>query len=820
MKSALEESDGIRAPVLEFVEGPTLADRIKQGPIPLDEALPIAKQIAEALEAAHEAGVIHRDLKPANIKVRDDGTVKVLDFGLAKALDPSPTGDPSQSPTLTAAATQMGMIMGTAAYMSPEQARGKPVDKRADIWAFGCVLYEMLAGKRAFDGEDVSLTLSAVLQREPDFNELPSGVPTKVHQVLRVCLRKDSKQRMGDVRDVRLALEGAFDTTAPPESVRLPMPKPLWRRAAPYVALVLMVGVISGLAGRFMTPAPTIPGDVGRFVHPLPLFDDFRSIDRSMLAVAPDGSSVVFPMDDGLFIRTMDQFEVRLIPGTEGGRLPFFSSDSQWLGFTVVGNRLFKIPVAGGIAIDLGQNGSPYGASWSEDGTILFVASGGIWRISADGGEAERLVEAAEGRQIDGPRLLPGSEWVLYSEGAADDWDAADVVVQALVSGERKVVVRGARDAYYVRTGHLLYVRGTVLYAALFDLDAVSVSGEGLPILDGLARTPIVSASANYGVSDSGLLVYARRGQAERTSTLVWVDREGREEALPAPPGGYDFPRLSPDGLRLVLTARDGVQRDIAVWDLARNLLVPVTRTEVSEIWPTWTPDGLRIAYHIPGVGSLEKMSDGSGQAEIITPNSQWEHAFTASGEQLLVTSVGNRLWTEGVGGIGVASANDAASRWLIVPPPGEVRRNPSLSPGDRWLAYDSDETGTSEIFVRAFPDVEVGLQRVSTAGGMQPLWSRDGRELFYLEPGAPPRLMVVSVTPGDTLDLGQPQSLMAWPYEWDRPWGQRLYDVDPTGRRFLAMKAEAVSADESQRSQLYIVRNWFEELTRLVPTN
>ena len=299
----------------------------------------------------------------------------------------------------------------------------------------------------------------------------------------------------------------------------------------------------------------------------------------------------------------------------------------------------------------------------------------------------------------------------------------------------------------------------------------------------------------------------------------MWVDREGREEVLPAPPANHDFPRLSPEGRRLAVTVADGGQRDIGVWNLARNLMVPVTTSEATELFPAWASDGSRITYMIPAAGIWEKRADGSGQAEMVGPT-QWTHAFTSAGDQLLVTRTMGRLRPDGTGGIGVMSAQDPSVRWLLVPPAGEARRNPSLSPDDRWLVYESDETGTSEIFVRGFPDVEVGLQLVSTAGGVQPVWSRDGRELFYLEPGAPPRLMAVSVTPGEMLGLGPPQPLMAWPYGWDRSWHQRLYDVDPSGHRFLALKPVAAAADASPQSQLFIVQNWTEELKRLEPVD
>ena len=366
----LEEADGVRALVLELVEGPTLADRIKRGPIPLDEALPIAKQIAEALEAAHEAGVIHRDLKPANIKVRDDGTVKVLDFGLAKALDPSPDTDPSQSPTLTAMATQMGVIMGTAAYMSPEQARGKPVDKRADIWAFGVVLYEMLTGSRPFQGEDVSLTLASVMKSDPNVTTLPPDVPATVRTVLRRCLEKDARQRMRDIGDVRLAMEGAFETTVSQPAVDARSLQ-VWQRPVPLVFAVLVLVAVTALAVRGLTrPAPREA--VMQFSIPLGPNQSFTDTGRHLVALSPDGTQLVYQANDQLFRRPLDQLRPTPIPGTQdGGRSPFISPDGQWIGFWA-GGQLRKVAMSGGAAVTLCDADNLWGASWGDDDMILF----------------------------------------------------------------------------------------------------------------------------------------------------------------------------------------------------------------------------------------------------------------------------------------------------------------------------------------------------------------------------------------------------------------------------------------------------------------
>ena len=442
----LEEAEGTRALVLELVEGPTLADRIAQGPIPIDEALPIAKQIAEALEAAHEQGVIHRDLKPANIKVKDDGIVKVLDFGLAKALDPSPEGDPSQSPTLTAAATQMGVILGTATYMSPEQAKGKTADRRSDVWAFGAVVYEMLSGRRAFVGDDVSDTLVSVFRDHPDWSALHDDVPPSVRQAIQVCLQKDPKQRVRDVSAIRLAMEGAFETTvsAPSEPVVAP-PLAVWQRPAPAAIGALALFAIGGFAVWSLTrPAPPPPGLVSRFSIPLASDQFFGNTRRLVVAISPDGSHVVYQANRNLWLRPVDQLQAVQVAETEEVAVgPFFSADGQSIGFWAPPDELKKVSVTGGAPVTL-ANGQqiPRGASWGGDDMILYGQSEGILQVPGAGGTPELLIPA-EGELIYGPQKLPGSEWVLFTV------NEAQIVAQSVTTGERLVLIDGGQDGRY-----------------------------------------------------------------------------------------------------------------------------------------------------------------------------------------------------------------------------------------------------------------------------------------------------------------------------------------------------------------------------------
>ena len=480
----LEETGDTRALVLELVEGPTLEDRIKQGPISIDETLSIAKQIAEALEAAHEAGVIHRDLKPANIKVKDDGTVKVLDFGLAKALDPSPAGDPSRSPTLTAAATQMGMIMGTAAYMSPEQARGKPVDRRADIWAFGAVLFEMLTGKKAFEGEDVSLTLASVMKSDVNVTTLPHDLPSNVLTVLRRCLEKDPSQRVRDIGDVRLAMEGVFESTGSVrgESTAALHPQ-VWQRPIPAIISALALVVITGLAVWAVTRlAPSAPDAVTRF--PIVLPSDFVSGPHSQIALSSDGTHLVYAANDQLYLRDMDQMEAAPIRGTEGAVEPFFSPNGQSVGFWADG-QLKRVSLTGGAAVTIGESVEPFGITWGSDDAILFGSFAGVWRVPASGGTPQLIIPVGgDGDGIPGPQLLPGGEWVLFSL-----FPSQQVMLQSLATGERHVLLEdGGNNARYVPTGHLVYVLEGTLLAQPFDIEQRTLTPGPVPLVEGISQ--------------------------------------------------------------------------------------------------------------------------------------------------------------------------------------------------------------------------------------------------------------------------------------------------------------------------------------------
>ncbi len=805
----LEESDGTHFLVLELIEGDTLADRLKHGAIPVEESLKLALQIAEALEAAHEKGVIHRDLKPANIKVTPDGKVKVLDFGLAKAF----AGEQeemilSDSPTISVAATQKGVILGTAAYMSPEQAKGKTVDRRADVWAFGCVVFEMLTGRFVFAADDVSQTLARVLEREPDFSTLPQNLHPKILEMLDRCLEKEVKNRYSGISDARVDIQKAL---ADPRGVfvqpaTIVEPRKRLRLGLPWVATaIVLTAIIAGVAVWKLKPPG--PRPVTRFYHELPEGQQFSKPEEFILAVSPDGSKFVYCTNEGLCLRSLDKLEARLIAGTDTDvQSPFFSPDGKWIGYhSRADKQLKKIVVGGGMPVALCDAGRVSGASWGADNMIVYSDHGrGVKRISASGGVPQLLVE----RFALVPQLLPDGKSLMFTDTLTST--DPQIVVQSLESGERRVLVKGFA-ARYLRNGYLVYGFRKNLYAVPFDVDTLEVTGERVPIADVIG--------GEFAISESGTLVYApgtsRVGRFRRT--LVWVDRDGKEEPLSIQPDDYRSPRISPDGTKVALALTAGGNQDIWIWDLVRKTPTRLTLNKAEDAYPLWTPDGKRIVFYSTRGGETcglyWRAADGTGEPIQIcsVPGNTIPLSWSRDGRDLIL-----EIFSGGFGYIATLSMEgDSAIKQQLY---GKFNQaNPQVSPDGRWIAYHSNESGQAEVYVRSFPNVNSGKLKISTGGGQQPRWSPDGRELFYRTGDM--RMMAVTVETEPSFRAGLPKELFRDDYSFMGP-GQ-AWDISPDGKRFLMMKE--IAADESEAvtpRRINVVLNWFEELKERVPVH
>jgi serine/threonine-protein kinase len=850
----LEQADGVQALVMELVEGPTLADRIAQGAIPLDEALPIAKQIAEALEAAHEQGIIHRDLKPANIKLRPDGTVKVLDFGLAKSLEPAAASSPgaSLSPTITSPAmTGVGVLLGTAAYMSPEQAKGKPADKRSDIWAFGCVLYEMLTSTRAFGGEDSSDTLASVLKTEPQWRTLPADTPVSIRSLLRRCLQKDRRMRLADISTVLFVIDELQSGNEVAEQTDVAV----MRRARPYTVAAIIVGIAAAAMAWMLRPLPR-PSS-----RPSARFlidnggDGFSNIGRHLVAISPQGTHLVYSTDQRLYLRSLNQLDASPIRGTEpqpgrvvgntaagstAGREPFFSPDGQWIGFYQDG-QIKKVSVAGGPPVTVCPAEILWGASWAADSTILYgQGPGGIWRVSASGGEPENLVKVKPGQVAFSPQMLPGGRAVIFTLAENGNWDDAQIVAHPVNSGTLKALMKGGSDARYVASGHLVYARQDSLLAVPFDAETLTVTGGPVPLVEGVARAnQTVNGIAHFSVSTDGTLVYVPESAVAATTqrTLVWVDRQGREEPIKVPPRAYVYPRLSTDGTHVAIEIREAdTSSNIWILDLGRLTLTRLTFLPTGGRGPLWTADGRRILFNSgPGGGGnlFWQAADGSGDAERLLESTTGDFPTAATSDGAGVIISANSSTSADVTMLALAPRHVATASSLDAgeSPRGsaaQVRslvhtqfseRNGVVSPDGRWLAYESNASGRLEIYVRPFPQVDGGQWLVSTNGGSRPLWARDGRELFYLsEDGT---LMSVPVEQTSAWRAGSPRQVLQTAYFPAAVPGfnYRPYDISPEGTRFLMIKQLAETEPRPGQRGIIVVTNWLDELRRLVPT-
>jgi serine/threonine-protein kinase len=828
-----EDSAAVHALVLELVEGPTLADRIAPGPLPIDEALKVAKQIAEALEAAHEQGIIHRDLKPANIKVRDDDAVKVLDFGLAKALEPTAAmpASPSMSPTVTSPAlTQAGMILGTAAYMSPEQARGKPIDKRADIWAFGCVLFEMLTGERAFPGEDVTDTLAAVVRAEPDWSLLPGNLPPLPLVFLKRSLQKDPKHRLGDIRDVRLALEGAFDVAPEaPAAPAISARQALWRRSLPAVTFAIVVGVLAGAAGWELQPSPP-QQTVTRFTHRLLPGQFFTNAGRQVVAISPDGTQILYAAAQRLYLRALSETEARPIPGVDialgGGANPVFSPDGRSIAFRDGSEGTLKrIDVRGGAAVTLCPIDIPFGMSWGADGILFGQSAKGIMRVAANGGQPELLVGVNSGELAHGPQMLPGGQAVLFTVATgfdADRWDKAHIVVQTLKSGERKTLIEGS-DARYLPTGHLVYAHGGSLFAVAFDLRRLEVTGGPVPVVEGISRGNGSTGTAQFSVSSGGVLVYIPGPVSTSLAklNLVLVDRKGAIQTLKLPPAAYSHPRVSPDGEHVVYTIDDAKESNVWTYDLSETIAPRKLTFGGRNEFPIWSSDGEHVAFqsdHAGDLGIFWQRVDGTDQASQLTkPEMGASHApesWAPDGSGFLFRVVRREsvtLWMFPMKDKKAVPFDDVRSVSALT--------NSIFSPDGHWVAYTVGGGATQEgngIYVQPFPPTGEKHQ-IALGPGIHPLWSPNSKELLYGLPGGP---VAVSVTSAPTFAVGNPVQVMARGlFGGVGPDSPRRYDMMPNGSLLGEIQPSQPSSDASTSPEIQVVLNWFEELKARVPT-
>jgi eukaryotic-like serine/threonine-protein kinase len=804
----LEERNGAAGQVglvMELVEGPTLADRLRAGPLSIDEALPIANQIIDAVEIAHERNIIHRDLKPANVKVTNEGVVKVLDFGLAKVFTAdAPDADLSNSPTLLKG-TEVGVILGTAAYMSPEQAKGKVVDKRSDIWAFGCVLFEMLSAKPPFGGETLTDTLAAVVRGEPAWDQLPATTPPHVRRLLQRCLEKDVKRRLRDIGDARYELERNDMQPA------LVSRQERSRRLLWFAVVIALLG-IAGFAGSFVTKrfaTNATPVSVIRTEIQLPA-DQLTSGDaRTRLALSPDGTKLVYSANRQLYLRPLDALEAAPIAGTLGGTNPFFSPDGKWVGFWSNG-QIKKVPVTGGDPIAICTT-EVIGASWGPDNTILIGAIyGGIWRVSANGGEPQTIVKPQSLLSYHYPQFLPDGKSFLYDRGVPGSFSKNQLVMRSIDKDDETIVLEGTYNFSYLTSGILVYTTGanarsTDLQAIAFDPASRKLVGSPVTVAKNVAITN-AGSGAQFAVSEDGTLVYLPANAQGSRSRLVKVDKTGQVEVLPAEPRLYSDPRVSADG-RYVATHLQGDENDVWVVSVERGTLTRLSFNPGEDETPAFSPDGRMVMWagSRPDVvrGIFRRAADGGGKEEVIWSLDLHTHVrdWAPDGKSLIFETANpqtfNDIWRLDLEGTPKATP-------VVQTPFNE--HNSRVSPDGRWLAYSSNESGRDEIYVQ--PYLQGGSRLiVTTSGGDQPVWARDGRTIFFRSNN---EVYAIDFVPGPQPGVGNVRSLFADRFDNPQSGNHTGYDAFPDGR-LLMLQSSTDQAGEG--TKIVMVFNWLREL-------
>ncbi|MEO6212369.1 MAG: protein kinase [Vicinamibacterales bacterium] len=824
----MEEAEGRHFLVMELVEGETLADRLQRGALPIDQTLAIAVQIADALEAAHEKGIVHRDLKPANVKITPDDTVKVLDFGLAKAIESESAAiNVANSPTLSMMASQAGIILGTAAYMSPEQAKGFPADHRSDVFSFGTVLFEMLSGRRPFQGDTAPEVLASVLVRDPDITTLPTDLNPRLTELVRRCLEKQPKRRWQAIGDVRAELEAiAASPRTAPVSPGLPL-RPPWKRALPAVISAIVVGLFAAVGAWRLKPPP--PGPVGRFSITLPEGKLLSGTNRQTVAISPDGAHIVFVANGQLFLRSLTDLQANPIPGTSlFVATPTFSPDGTSIAFFAGSDQSIKrIAVTGGGAVTICPVGSnPYGISWDRHGIIFGQAEvHAIQRVSADGGRPETLIALKNDEVAHAPQLLPGGEWILFTLArgiASDRWEKAQIVVQSVRSGERKVLIDGGGAGHYLSSGHLVYALGGTVYAVAFDLDRLVLAGGPVAVIEGVRRAMSNgNGAADVDVSANGSLAYVpgSAGVSTAQMSLALIDVKGAIASLSLPPGAYQTPRISHDGKRVAFGIDDGKDANVYVYDIAGSTAMKRVTFGGTNRLPIWSADSKRVAFQSDRQGDLGifwQPADGTGTTERLTkPVAGESHvplSWHPAGDALLFDVTKGKdvtLWLHSLRSRTVERFGAIQSPY----PTGAV-----FSPDGRWVAYGLYENKTGNVYVQPFPATGAKYQVAKRPAEEphHPVWSPDSRQIFFI-PG-PGAFNFVSVTTAPAFGLGNPTQ-MARAFQGAPPMEQRSYDMAPDGRILGIVGPGQSNSSGQSTQQIHVVLNWFEELKAKVPT-
>jgi serine/threonine protein kinase/Tol biopolymer transport system component len=826
-----------RAPyvVSELLEGETLCQRMAGAALPQRKAIDYALQIARGLAAAHEKGIVHRDIKPENIFITDDGRVKILDFGLVKLID-SADGTQSQTEVPTRKVnTDAGIIMGTMGYMSPEQLKGQAIDHRTDIFSFGAILYEMLSGKRAFRGDSMAETMSAILREDPpDLSDTNKTISPALERVVRHCLEKNPAERFHSARDLAFAVEaisGTATTSGQTMSATLsPMADQIrekrsnvsrfWLASTVVLALTLLALAAFVILRRSSSKPETSP--VARY-DVLPLNKTGLNLIRTpAVALSPDGSTLAFLANsegvNHLYLRRRDDPEVKMIAGTEGAFDAAFSPDGQWIAF-IADFTLKKIPL-NGPAVSLTKVGDARGLAWIGNDTLVCTpgATEGVVQISANGG-APRAITTVDQKKNERthrwPQALPGGKAVLFTVGSLDkpdDYDSANIEAVILATGERRLILQGASMARYVPTGHLIFGREGVLYAVGFDVDRLTVHGNPVAVLTGVAGDKTTGA-VHFSVADDGTLAYVPGSATSATRSLVWVEKSGNQTPVNIPEGQFNDPRISPDGSRVALLQGSSGSGDVWIYEFARATFTRLTFTTTNAT-PVWSADSRNIYYvSIKQVGAedestiFRKPADGSHEAEAILSlnGRQYLKGILPDGETALLDSE-------------LQTSMGSINRIMLKPgaQPNPVVNGPfnqyaaAISPDGRWLAYHSNESGRPEIYVRDLAETG-GRWQISTAGGDEPHWSPDGRELYYRNSGF---LLAVPIETRPAFQAGTPKNLFNEVVDFRSNSGE-TYDVDPRGGRFLMIRPPK---EGTSSAQVRIVLNWFSELRRVVP--